>query len=94
MAASLINPSFVIFLFRHWRIEKCYAPSFKIALSMAIGINLIYFLKSETVHLIGFVLICNWVVCPNFGHTALTSSFTKYKFLHVKNSFATFLDEL
>ena len=28
------------------------------------------------------------VVCPNFGHPALTSSFTKYKFSQVKNSFA------
>ena len=29
------------------------------------------------------------VVCPNFGHPALTPSFTKYRFLQVKNSFAT-----
>ena len=34
------------------------------------------------------------VVCPNFGHPALTSSFTKYEFLQVKNSFATILNEL
>ena len=31
------------------------------------------------------------VVCPNFGHLALTSSFTKYKFLQVKNNFLSFL---
>ena len=29
---------------------------------------------------------CNRVVCPNFRHPALTPSFTKYKFLQVKNS--------
>ena len=34
------------------------------------------------------------VVCPNFGHPALTSSFTKYKFLQVKRSFATLMNEL
>ena len=34
------------------------------------------------------------VVCPNFGHPALTSSFTKYKFLQVKNSFATIVNGL
>ena len=34
------------------------------------------------------------VVCPNFGHPALTSSFTKYEFLQVKNSFATILNKL
>ena len=34
------------------------------------------------------------VVCPNFGHPALTPSFTKYKFLQVKNSFATLVNEL
>ena len=27
------------------------------------------------------------VVCPDFGHPAVTSSFTKYKFLQVKDSF-------
>ena len=26
--------------------------------------------------------------CPNFGHPFLTSSYTKYKFLQVKNIFA------
>ena len=25
-----------------------------------------------------------WVECPNFGHPALTSSFTKYEFFEVK----------
>ena len=30
------------------------------------------------------------LVCPNFGHPALTSSFTEYKFLQVKKSFAIF----
>ena len=29
------------------------------------------------------------IVFPNFGHPALTLSFTKYKFLQVKNSFTT-----
>ena len=33
------------------------------------------------------------VVCPNFRHYALTPSFTKYKFLQVKNSFATLVNE-
>ena len=33
-------------------------------------------------------------VCPNFGHPALTSSFTKYKFLQMKNSFATIVNGL
>ena len=31
----------------------------------------------------------SWVVCPNFGQTALTSAFIKNEFLQVKNSFAT-----
>ena len=34
------------------------------------------------------------VVCPNFGHPALTPSFTKYRFLQVKKSFATLVNEL
>ena len=34
------------------------------------------------------------VVCPYFGHTALTSSFTKYKFFQAKNSFATIVNRL
>ena len=34
------------------------------------------------------------VVCPNFEHPALTSLFTKYKFLQMKNSLATFVNEL
>ena len=29
------------------------------------------------------------VMCPNFGHPALTSSLPKYKILQTKNSFAT-----
>ena len=33
-------------------------------------------------------------VCPNFGHPALTSLFTKYELLHVKKSFATILNGL
>ena len=33
-------------------------------------------------------------MCPNFGHPALTSSFTKYIFLEVTNSFATLVNEL
>ena len=33
-------------------------------------------------------------MCPNFGHPALTSSFTKYEFLQVKNSFATIVNGL
>ena len=33
-------------------------------------------------------------MCPNFRHPALTPSFTKYKFLQVKNSFATLVNEL
>ena len=33
-------------------------------------------------------------MCPNFGHSALTSSFTKYKFLQVKKSFATVVNGL
>ena len=31
----------------------------------------------------------NRVVCPNFRDPALTSSFIKYKFLQVKNTFST-----
>ena len=34
------------------------------------------------------------VGCPNFGHPALTSSFTRYKFLQVKYSVATILNRL
>ena len=34
------------------------------------------------------------VVCPNFGHPAQTSSFTKYKFLQVKNNFVNALSVL
>ena len=35
------------------------------------------------------------VVCPNIGHAALTASFAKKsKFLQVKNSFATIVNEL
>ena len=33
-------------------------------------------------------------MCPNFGHPALTPTFTKYNFLQVKNSFATLENEL
>ena len=33
-------------------------------------------------------------MCPNFGHPALTSAFTKYKLLEVKNSFATLVNVL
>ena len=32
------------------------------------------------------------VVCPNFGHPALTPSFRKYKFFQVKNTFATLMN--
>ena len=32
------------------------------------------------------------VVCPNFGHPALTSSFTRRKSLQVKNMFATIVN--
>ena len=34
------------------------------------------------------------VVCPNFGHPVLTSSFTKYRFLQVKNSLAKIVNGL
>ena len=35
------------------------------------------------------------IVCPNFGHPALTWSFTKYKFLQdIYNSFATIVNGL
>ena len=34
------------------------------------------------------------VVCPKFGHPALTPSFTKYKFLKVRNNFAAILTEV
>ena len=34
------------------------------------------------------------VVFPNFGHPDLNSSFTKYKFLHMKNSFKTVVNGL
>ena len=44
--------------------------------------------------LLSLLLGVNSLVCPNFGHPALTSSFTKYKFLQVKNSFATIVNEL
>ena len=40
------------------------------------------------------LVILGRVVCPNFGHPVLTSSFTKYTFLLVKNSFTTFVSEL
>ena len=33
-------------------------------------------------------------MCPNFGHPALTPSFTKYEFVQMKNSFATLVKEL
>ena len=33
------------------------------------------------------------VVCPNFGHPALTSSFTKHTYLKVINIFITILNE-
>ena len=33
-------------------------------------------------------------VYPNFGHPALTSSFTKYKYLQMKNGFATIVNGL
>ena len=33
-------------------------------------------------------------MCPNFGHPALTPSFTKYNFFQVKNCFATLVNEL
>ena len=36
----------------------------------------------------------NRVMCPNFGHPALTPSFTKYNFFQIKNSFATLVNEL
>ena len=39
-------------------------------------------------------IIVTRVVCLNFGHPALTSVFTKYAFLQVKNSFATIVNEL
>ena len=35
-----------------------------------------------------------WVVCSNFGHPAIISSFTKYRFLQVKNSFSTIVNGL
>ena len=34
------------------------------------------------------------VVCPNFGHRALTSSFNKHKTWQKKNSFATIVNEV
>ena len=46
------------------------------------------------------ILVRNWpfcgyrVACPNFGHPAQTSSFTKYDFLQVKNYFATIVNVL
>ena len=42
------------------------------------------------------VLTFEWYreVCPNFGHPALTSSFTECEFLLVKNSFSTIVIEL
>ena len=46
-------------------------------------------MQHENSNFIKTKITCNRVVCPNFGHPALTSSFTKYKFLHVKNSFET-----
>ena len=39
-------------------------------------------------------IVSNKVVCPNFKHAALTSSFTKYKLLQMKDSFATNVNEL
>ena len=41
----------------------------------------------------GFILTLK-VVCPYFGNPALTSSFTKYTFLKMKNSFATIVNGL
>ena len=34
------------------------------------------------------------VVCPNFGHLALTSSWTKYNVLQMKNSLAKIVNGL
>ena len=34
------------------------------------------------------------VVCPNFGHPVLTLLSIKYKFLQVRNSFATIVNRL
>ena len=33
-------------------------------------------------------------MCPNFGHPALTPSFTKYRFFQAKNSIATLVNGL
>ena len=46
-------------------------------------------MQHENSNFIKTKITCNGVVCPNFGHPALTSSFTKYKFLQMKNSFET-----
>ena len=48
-------------------------------------------------HDIQSICVLYWeyrVVCPKFGHPALTSSYKKYKFLQVKNSFATIVNGL
>ena len=34
------------------------------------------------------------IACPNFGHPAQTLSFTKHKFLQVKNNFETIMNGL
>ena len=39
-------------------------------------------------------IVLTRVVCPNFGHPDLTSSFIKFRFLHGKNSFALIVNGL
>ena len=41
-----------------------------------------------------FIFTTFRVVCPNFGHPALTSLFIEWSFLQVKNSFATIVNKL
>ena len=45
-------------------------------------------------HPVYFCIKIYRVVCPNFEHPALTSSFKKYNFLHVKNSVQTIVYRL
>ena len=50
--------------------------------------------KSYSVLLLKKMFSKNRVLCPNFGHPAPTSTFTKYEFLQMKNSFATIVNRL
>ena len=53
-------------------------------------------MRKDVIFILDSKCLCryNRVVFPNFGHPTLTFSFTKYKVLQVKNSFATIVNGL